>query len=112
MSAMTGIRFRPSRDFDLAQALGRLVAVELGHLAVHQDEIDRIARQHIERFEAVGCHQGDGAELVEDVVRQLAIDGVVLRNQYPYAGEPTCVVVGNGQGPPQTPSGELSRRPP
>ena len=62
---------------------GRLVPIDLGHLAIHQDQVIPPAFPRRHRFPTV-IHDVDSvAELFEGADRHLLVHGIVLRHQNP-----------------------------
>ena len=70
-----------------AQLAGCRVAVHLGHLGVHEDDIKRAIPHLIEGESAVRGTGDLGAGLVEELFNDLAVDGVVLGNKDLYTRE-------------------------
>ena len=70
---------RPARP----DPAGRLEAVELGHLDVHQDQVVASPLERGDRLEAVAGDVGRVAHLLEQPERELLVHRVVLGEQDP-----------------------------
>ena len=68
--------------FGLADPDRRLEAVELRHVAVHEEKVVLDALHRVDRLEAVGGDVGAMAELGEHAHRDLLIDLVVLHHEH------------------------------
>ena len=65
---------------------GRLESVHLGHVAIHQDEVEVALRVGIQRFAAVVDHRHAVALDLQDAERNLLVDEVVFHQQDLAAG--------------------------
>ena len=59
------------------------VAVELRHLAIHEDEIERRVVRQLERLSPVLCQVDREAELLEDSSGKLLVHRVVFGEERP-----------------------------
>ena len=74
-------QMQAGRLFLEADRLRRLEAAQFGHLHVHEDEVERLPLQRLERLEAV-VRDADGvARLFEDAHREPLVDEGVLREE-------------------------------
>ena len=71
------------RDFFAPPYLGgRLVAIHFRHLNIHQDNIERVALQHLHGFHSVIGNGKSVSPLTQDLRYQLLVDGMVLGDQH------------------------------
>jgi hypothetical protein len=79
---------------------GRLEAVHLRHLDIHQDDIEALPLQGGQRLTAVGGEEGRVPRLLEEGHHQALVDGIVLDDEDPQRarelGRRHCVLGGAG----------------
>ena len=71
---------------ELADGGGGLVAVEFGHVAVHEDGVVAAGRKFFHGLAAVLDPVGAGAKAVEHQLPELAVERMVLGGENPEAG--------------------------
>ena len=70
-------------NLTLANRAGGVVAIHLGHVAIHQDEIEVLFGARIKRLDAVvGDHHAVALQLVEHADGDRLVDQVVLDQQH------------------------------
>ena len=65
----------------LADQAGRLEAAHLGHVHVHQHQVEALLLHRLDRFAPVLRHPHRVPALGQDAERQLLVDRVVLRQE-------------------------------
>jgi hypothetical protein len=70
-------RAQPARGFQ---------PVHLGHLHVHQDDVERCRRARSSACEPFACHLDPQAHALQHLAGHLLVDGVVLDQQHAGAG--------------------------
>lgn len=66
---------------------GRLIAVHLGHLNIHQEQVELARTQFLDGDAAIVGDRDVRAGLFENLLGDLLVDGIVLRQQEPSAAK-------------------------
>src|SRR5438067_427187 len=71
----------PGFLFRLADGRRGLQAIELGHLDVHQDHVELLLPELLQRLSAAGCRHDAMIVALEDLPYHALIDDIVLRQK-------------------------------
>ena len=69
-----------------AQLPGGGQPIHDGHLHVHQDKIEPVATEHVERLTPIGRQRHHCTEALQQPPGDLPVDGVVLDHKHPSPG--------------------------